>query len=71
MSGYRYGHLTKREAEIIGALCAGERQVEIAERLVVSLKTIEAHLHSARIKLGVRTTAALVYEYVTRYRSAP
>lgn len=61
--------LTPREREIVGALCAGETLREIAERLVLSVKTVEAHATSAKIKLGARTLAHAVYEYVTRYRS--
>ena len=66
----RYGQrLSAREREMIGALCMGERSREIAERLVLSARTVDCHLQNARQKLGARTLYAAIYEYVTRYRS--
>jgi DNA-binding NarL/FixJ family response regulator len=72
MNAVRQGQrLTPREREIIGGLCVGERPKEIAARLSLCPKTVEAHMANARAKLGARTSAALVYEYVTRYRAGP
>lgn len=70
MNAVRQGQrLTVREREIVGAICAGERTAEIAQRLTISSRTVETHLQHARIKLGARTVRAAIYEYVTRYRS--
>jgi DNA-binding CsgD family transcriptional regulator len=63
--------LSRREQEFIGAICAGERCSEIAVRWMISPKTAENHAANVRRKLGARTLAHAVYEYVTRYRSAP
>jgi len=68
----RFGQrLSPREKEMIGALCLGERASEIARRLCLSPKTVEGHISNARIKLGARTHAAAVYEYLTRYKVGP
>lgn len=52
--------LTRREAEILGLVARGLTDVEIADRLVVSRRTVEKHLEHAYEKLGVhsRTDAA-------------
>lgn len=61
--------LTTREREILGAIAMGETPHEIGERLCISPKTVHCHLENVRTKLGARTTASAVYEYVTRYQS--
>lgn len=72
MNAVRQGQrLTVREREIVGALCVGERTHEIAARLFICRKTVEFHIGNAKQKLGARTAAHLVYEYVTRYKGAP
>ena len=71
VSGARYRQrLSAREREVLGALCAGERRAEIAQRLYISIKTVDKHTENIKIKLGARTTAAATYEYAVRYRSA-
>lgn len=45
--------LTDRETEVLGLVASGARNREIAERLVVSEKTIKYHLGQAYAKLGV------------------
>lgn len=55
--------LTRRELEIATLACRGLSNVEIAERLVVSVRTVESHLYCAYDKLGVtgrRELAALL-----------
>ena len=70
MSGNRQGQrLSPREREVIGALCMGETAGEIAKRWGRSVKTVQAHIENAKVKLGARTQNAAVYQYVTRYRS--
>jgi DNA-binding NarL/FixJ family response regulator len=46
--------LTSREEEIATLASRGLSNREIAERLFVSVRTVDNHLHSAYAKLGVR-----------------
>lgn len=45
--------LTRREREVATLAASGLANRDIAERLVVSLRTVENHLHAAYAKLGV------------------
>ena len=47
--------LTARELEVLALLTEGLRNAQIAQRLVVSEKTIDHHVSSVLRKLGVRT----------------
>jgi DNA-binding NarL/FixJ family response regulator len=55
----RPGALTQREREIAGLVAAGHTNREVAEQLVLSAKTIEAHLRNIYAKLGVRSRVEL------------
>jgi len=46
--------LTAREREVLSLLAAGERDVDIAERLHISLRTVHSHLDRIRAKTGYR-----------------
>jgi DNA-binding CsgD family transcriptional regulator len=46
--------LTRREEEIATLAARGHSNREIAEHLVVSVRTVDNHLHSAYAKLGIR-----------------
>ncbi|NUR61493.1 MAG: helix-turn-helix transcriptional regulator [Catenulispora sp.] len=51
--------LTEREREIAALVAAGLSNRQIAERLVVSVRTVEGHVYRACVKLGVADRAAL------------
>ena len=51
--------LTPQETQVLLAVAAGERNVEIARRHRRSVKTVEKHRANVHRKLGVRTTAQL------------
>jgi DNA-binding NarL/FixJ family response regulator len=51
--------LTKREAEIARFAVAGGANREIAERMYLSLRTVENHLHHVYVRLGVTDRAGL------------
>jgi DNA-binding CsgD family transcriptional regulator len=62
------GGLTKRETEVLGLLAEGLSNKAIAERLFLSPKTVEHHVHNVLLKLdlGSRAEAAA---YVARNRT--
>jgi DNA-binding CsgD family transcriptional regulator len=59
------GPLTAREREIADLVAAGRTNREIAEQLVLSPRTIDAHLRSIYAKLGVRSRVELAREVGT------
>ena len=50
--------LTAREVEVATLLAEGLTNAEIADRLVVSAKTVDHHVSAILAKLGVPTRAA-------------
>jgi predicted ATPase/DNA-binding CsgD family transcriptional regulator len=54
--------LTRREVEVLALVANGNTDAEVAEHLVVSLRTVHAHLRSVYRKLGVHSRSA-----ATRY----
>jgi DNA-binding NarL/FixJ family response regulator len=58
----RLGPLTAREHEIADLVAAGRTNREVAEQLVLSPKTVEAHLRNIFAKLGVRSRVELARE---------
>jgi DNA-binding CsgD family transcriptional regulator len=59
------GHLaplTAREREIADLVAAGRTNREVGEQLVLSIRTIEAHLRNIYAKLGVRSRVELARE---------
>ena len=45
--------LSGRECEIVGLVCQGFRNKEIAEKMFISEQTVKNHLHNIFDKLGV------------------
>lgn len=54
------GRLTRREHEVLSLLAEGLRWGEIADRLVISPKTVATHAENIRRKLGVSTRAEAI-----------
>ncbi|NOX44889.1 MAG: response regulator transcription factor [Caldiserica bacterium] len=52
-------YLAPREREVLTLLGEGLGNAEIAERLGISVKTVESHIERLKRKLGCKTTAAL------------
>ncbi len=52
--------LTKREQEIINLLAQGYKSSEIAEKVFLSIRTIESHRSNIMKKLGIKSASALV-----------
>jgi DNA-binding NarL/FixJ family response regulator len=52
--------LTTRELEVLALLAEGLRNADIAERLVVSAKTVDHHVSAILRKLEVRTRSEAV-----------
>ena len=65
------GPLTAREREIADLVTAGRTNREVAEQLVLSAKTIEAHLRNIYAKLGVRSRVELAREVRRESGSSP
>jgi len=61
----RLALLTPRESEVLAAVADGLQNKEIAERLGISVKTIEQHRSRIMEKLRCRTAAELVRVYLT------
>lgn len=60
------GNLTPRELEVAQLLALGHTNVEIAEILFLSVRTVEHHRSQVFRKLGVRSRAALVQKLSRR-----
>ncbi|TMF60147.1 MAG: response regulator transcription factor [Chloroflexi bacterium] len=50
--------LTAREVEVLSLVAAGLMNRQIAERLGVSTRTVDAHLRSIYAKLGLKSRSA-------------
>jgi two-component system, NarL family, response regulator NreC len=62
----KYGRLTRREREIFLLLADGYSVKEIAEKLLVSKKTIDVHKYKIMAKLDVKTSSELTKIAVRR-----
>lgn len=63
------GSLSSREGTIAEFVTLGLTNIEIAERLSVSSKTVEKHLSSIFVKLGIRSRAQIA-AFITREERA-
>ena len=54
-----YGGLTRRERQVATVVAAGSTNQEIADQLVVSVKTVEAHITRILSKLGFTSRAQI------------
>jgi DNA-binding CsgD family transcriptional regulator len=61
--------LTKRETEVLALLAEGYSNAAIAERLFLSRKTVEHHVHRVLLKLGLRGRSEAA-AYLVRDRGA-
>ena len=61
--------LTRREREIADVIAAGLTNRQIADRLVLSHRTVENHIRNILKKLGAKSRQQIV-DIVTRFRSA-
>ncbi len=52
--------LTKREVEVLGLIALGYLNPEIADQLVLSVRTVETHRANIQRKTGLSTRAELV-----------
>ena len=50
--------LTLREVEVLGLVATGLTDAQVAERLVVSVRTVHSHVRSIYRKLGVSSRSA-------------
>jgi two-component system, NarL family, response regulator NreC len=60
------GELTEREREILGLIALGHTNSEMAQRLYLSLRTIETHRANIHRKLGTDSRAELVRHALER-----
>jgi DNA-binding NarL/FixJ family response regulator len=52
--------LTKREEEVLQYICREYSNTEIAEKLFISVRTVEGHRNNLLLKTGCRNTAGLL-----------
>ncbi len=67
----RFDRLSRREREVLDIVLEGCSNKQIAERLEISLRTVEVHRASLMNKLEVTSVAALVRAALAVHRPAP
>jgi DNA-binding NarL/FixJ family response regulator len=65
-TGYGVSSLTNRELDVFKLIGAGATTHEVAQKLHVSVKTVESHRQKIKLKLGLQTSAQLGHE-ATRF----
>jgi DNA-binding CsgD family transcriptional regulator len=58
--------LSPRQHEVATLVCDGMTQIEVAERLGMSARTVEGHLVVVRTKTGRPSTVAALVDLVRR-----
>ena len=61
-----HGHLTRRELEVLKQVAEGRTSREIADALVISVKTVERHRSNIMDKLGIRDRVQLARYAIRR-----
>lgn len=59
-----YGEFTKRELQVLQGLARGQSNIEIADWLGLSPKTVDSHRSNLRRKLNVNNTASLIVKAI-------
>lgn len=57
----RKDELTSREREVLSLIAEGRANKEIAAKLAISIRTVEAHRARIMRKLDIRSHAGLIY----------
>ena len=52
--------LTTRELDVLGLICEGMRAREIAEKLFISIHTVESHRRNIMLKLNINNASRLL-----------
>jgi len=60
------GKLTPRELEVLGLLCKGKLNKEVADHLKISLRTAMHHRENIYGKLGCHNTSSMLCAAVKR-----
>lgn len=63
--------LTRREQEVLSLVAGGCSNAEVAERLVLSVRTVERHLLNSYVKLGVRGRAEAAARWAAQRKAVP
>jgi two-component system nitrate/nitrite response regulator NarP len=58
--------LTERERDLLGALCEGATNADLARRFGISLQTVKFHLKKVYAKIGVSNRAGAVALYLSQ-----
>jgi len=58
--------LSRRELEVVGLVASGYTDIEIADALYISVRTVRSHLDRIRAKIGQRRRAELTRWYLDR-----
>ena len=62
--------ISKREQEILNLVASGHTSPEIADKLFISIRTVQSHRANIMVKLGVKNTAELVrYVYLKKEKT--
>ncbi|MEO8289326.1 MAG: tetratricopeptide repeat protein [Chloroflexota bacterium] len=62
--------LTKREVEVLSMIAEGLTDAQVADRLILSTRTVQAHVRSIYSKLGITTRSAATRYAIQRGLSA-